>query len=94
MAKAKAEPKQEEKATTIPCFIARDRAGGLVGIYSQKPQEVTVKDSNPAEPLTYYRAPAGCLLHTLPAATFFNLFKIEIGLGECYATDLGLLLKV
>lgn len=85
---------KEQKSVNVQCFVARDRSGGLVGIYTQKPTEIVVKDSKIADSQSYFRAPAGCLLHTLPSATFQQLFKLEIGLGECYAADLNLSLKV
>lgn len=91
----KEQPKEKEKGwkdSFQTVWIARDRAGGLIGIYGSKPREVNVKDRSTQEQTTYFHHSS--LLMAIPAITFHQLFQMEIGLGECYAATLDLQLVV
>ena len=77
----------------LACYIARDRAGGLVGFYRGKPTEVTCKDSKPDEHMKYFRGPEGALIHTMTYESYLALYASPIGLGECYEAQMELLLK-
>lgn len=85
----------KEEPVKRSCYVARDRGGdGLVGFYKTKPTEVTCKDSKPEEGMKYYRAVEGSLIHVMTYASFMEMYKQPLGLGECYEASFELVLKV